>query len=159
MITDTDVAHLRTAVDLAARALAAGHSPFGSVLVSAAGEMLFADHNRDGAGALTRHPELAIAQWSEENLSREQRAAATVYTSGEHCPMCAGAHAWAGLGRIVYASSAAQLSAWVQEFQAPAAPTAPVPVREIAPGLSVEGPVAEFTAELKELQRRWHTGQ
>ena len=33
-------------------------------------------------------------------------AACTVYTSGEHCPMCSAAHAWVGLGRIVYAVSA-----------------------------------------------------
>lgn len=32
-------------------------------------------------------------------LTAADRAAATVFTSGEHCPMCSAAHAWAGLGR------------------------------------------------------------
>src|SRR3712207_7274778 len=42
---------------------------------------------------------------------------ATVYTSGEHCPLCAAAHAWVGLGRIVYASSSVQLTAWLRSAE------------------------------------------
>ena len=37
--------YLRRAVDLAAQALEAGEEPFGSVLVSAQGDVLFEDHN------------------------------------------------------------------------------------------------------------------
>src|SRR5690606_42128288 len=65
---------------------------FGSILVSASGQVLFEDRNRVAGGDHTRHPEFAIARWAAENLSTEARAAATVYTSGEHCPMCAAAH-------------------------------------------------------------------
>ena len=159
MIDNTDMGHLRTAVALAEQALNAGHSPFGSLLVSADGEVLFQDHNRDGDGELTRHPELAIAQWAERNLEREQRASATVYTSGEHCPMCAGAHAWAGLGRIVYVSSAAQLQQWLRDFDAPASPTASLPITDVAPDLQVDGPVVELAEQVKLLQRRHHLGE
>lgn len=159
MIDNTDMGHLRTAVALAEQALNAGHSPFGSLLVSADGEVLLKDHNRDGDGELTRHPELAIAQWAERNLDRGQRAAATVYTSGEHCPMCAGGHAWAGLGRIVYVSSAAQLREWLREFDAPAAPTASLPITDVAPGLQVDGPAVELAEQVKLLQRRHHLGE
>ncbi len=49
-----------------------------------------------------------------------ERVRATVYTSGEHCPMCAAAHAWVGLGRIVYAASSAQLTQWLQRLGYPA---------------------------------------
>jgi hypothetical protein len=31
-------------------------------------------------------------------MTPAERAASTVDTSGEHCPMCAAAHAWVGLG-------------------------------------------------------------
>src|SRR3712207_7802897 len=64
------------------------------------------------SGDTTQHPEFAIARWAATHLTPDERAAATVYTSGEHCPMCAAAHAWVGLGRIVYASSSAQLASW-----------------------------------------------
>ena len=67
----------------------------------------FEDRNRVKDGDATRHPEFAIARWAVDNLTPAERAAATVYTSGEHCPMCAAAHAWVGLGRIVYATSSA----------------------------------------------------
>jgi tRNA(Arg) A34 adenosine deaminase TadA len=50
------------------------------------------------------------------NLTPSQRAEATVYTSGEHCPMCAAAHGWAGLGRIVYATSSEQMTGWLAEL-------------------------------------------
>ena len=101
--------HLTRAVELAERALASGDEPFGSVLVSADGAVLFEDHNRVAGGDHTRHPEFEIARWAAEHLSPEERAGASVYTSGEHCPMCAAAHGWVGLGVIYYASSSAQL--------------------------------------------------
>ena len=115
---DVDLTHLRRCAALAAEALAAGDEPFGSVLVDAAGRRLFEDRNRVGGGDPTRHPELAIALWAVENLTPDDRADTTTYTSGEHCPMCAAAHAWVGLGRIVYAVSAAQLTGWLREWDA-----------------------------------------
>src|SRR5699024_11904289 len=49
---------------------------------------LFEDHNHVSGGDHTQHPEFAIARWAANNLTPEERAKATVYTSGEHCPMC-----------------------------------------------------------------------
>ena len=77
---------------------------------------LFEDRNRVKDGDATRHPEFAIARWAAENMAPVRRVRATVYTSGEHCPMCAAAHAWVGLGRIVYATSGQQLSRWREEW-------------------------------------------
>ena len=153
---DRDLGFLRRAVELAAAALDAGDEPFGSVLVSGDGEVLGEDHNRVASGDGTRHPELALAQWAGANMPLAERARATVYTSGEHCPMCAAAHAWAGLGRIVYASSSAQLSAWLSELGVPAPPVRTLPVRDIAPGVDVEGPVPELAEQVRELHRRFH---
>ncbi len=57
-------------------------------------------------GDCTAHPELALAGWASRNLEPDDRATATMYTSGEHCPMCAAAHVWAGIGRLVFVLSA-----------------------------------------------------
>jgi tRNA(Arg) A34 adenosine deaminase TadA len=112
-ITDDDLTHLRRCVDLAREALADGDEPFGSVLVGGDGKVLFEDRNRVKGGDRTRHPEFEISRWAAGNLTPEERLGATVYTSGEHCPMCAASHGWVGLGRIVYAASGAQLVAWL----------------------------------------------
>jgi len=146
-----DLAHLRRCVELARAALAAGDEPYGSVLVGPDGRALAEDHNRVAGGDRTRHPELALARWAAEHLSPAERAASTVYTSGEHCPMCAAAHAWVGLGRIVYAASSAQVAAWLADAGLPPAPVRPLPVREVAPGVEVEGPVEELAHEVRDL--------
>ncbi|SHK39867.1 Cytidine and deoxycytidylate deaminase zinc-binding region [Nocardiopsis flavescens] len=153
---ETDLRHLRRAVELAREALEAGDEPFGSVLVAADGTVLFEGHNEVSGGDGTRHPELAIARWAASRLPAGERAAATVYTSGEHCPMCAAAHAWAGLGRIVYASSSAQLTAWRESWGLPPGPVRPLPIAEVAPGVPVEGPVPGQDEAVRALQARFH---
>lgn len=145
-------------MDLARQALEAGDAPFGSVLVSAEGAVLFEDHNHVADGDQTQHPEFAIARWAAENLTEEERGRSTVYTSGEHCPMCAAAHAWVGLGRVVYASSSAQLSQWLAEWGVAPAPVLPLPINAVAPGVAVEGPADELADEVRELQRRYRGG-
>ena len=154
MTTDTDLAHLRRCVELAREALEDGDEPFGSVLVGEDGTVLFEDRNRVKDGDQTRHPEFEIARWAAEHLTPAERAAATVYTSGEHCPMCAAAHAWVGLGRIVYAVSSAQLVEWLAAWDVPPAPVAALPITDVAPGVPVEGPVAALAGEMQELHRR-----
>ncbi|SDM65099.1 Cytidine and deoxycytidylate deaminase zinc-binding region [Geodermatophilus siccatus] len=154
MVDDADLAHLRRCVALARTALESGDEPFGSVLVDAEGRVRFEDSNHVAGGDATQHPEFAIARWAAEHLTPDERTAATVYTSGEHCPMCSAAHAWVGLGRIVYASSSAQLASWSAELGVPPAPVRPLPIGEVAPGVPVEGPVAGLDEEVHELHRR-----
>ncbi|SDM29212.1 tRNA(Arg) A34 adenosine deaminase TadA [Modicisalibacter muralis] len=156
MINDTDMIHLRRCVELASEALEAGDEPFGSVLVGADGTLLAEDRNRIAGGDSTRHPEFFLARWAAEHMAPEERAVATVYTSGEHCPMCAAAHGWVGLGRIVYVSSTEQLTAWLAELGVAPPPVRPLPIQEIAPGVTVEGPVAGLDAQVRELHMRLH---
>lgn len=155
MITETDLRHLERCLELAEEALLDGDEPFGSVLVSADGRMLEEDRNRVSSGDRTRHPEFELARWAARNLTPAERAASTVYTSGEHCPMCAAAHGWVGLGRIVYASSSAQLSAWLAELGVPPPPVRALPIQEVVPGAIVDGPVADLAARVFELHRRF----
>jgi tRNA(Arg) A34 adenosine deaminase TadA len=155
-LSTTDLHHLRRCVDLAREALADGDEPFGSVLVSGDGEVLFADRNRVKRGDQTRHPEFDIARWVGENLPYDERAACTVYTSGEHCAMCSAAHAWVGLGRIVYAVSTEQLVGWLAEWGVPPGPVRPLAIAEVAPGLPVDGPAPELVDEVRALHARLH---
>lgn len=152
--TDTDLTHLRRCVTLAREAADGGDQPFGSLLVDAAGDVRFADRNRGSGGDHTRHPEFAIARWAAKNLTQDQRASAVVYTSGEHCPMCSAAHAWVGLGRIVYAVSAEQYARWRASWGLPAGPVATLSINDVAPGIPVSGPAPELEAELRELHAR-----
>lgn len=153
-ITDTDRTFLTRAVDLAEQALKAGDEPFGSVLVSATGETLFEDHNHVAGGDHTQHPEFAIARWAAAHLTPHERAEATVYTSGEHCPMCAAAHGWVGLGRIVYASSSEQLGEWLTDLGFPPAPVATLPITTIVPQAHVDGPDPDLARRVRELHER-----
>ena len=155
-ITAEDQTHLQRCIALAREALDAGDQPFGSVLVSSDGRELFADRNRVSGGDRTQHPEFAIARWAAANLTPEQRASATVYTSGEHCPMCAAAHALVGLGRIVYASCSAQLTAWRTEWGLPAGPVLPLPIQEVAPEVDVAGPDTDLSQVVRQLQATFH---
>ena len=153
-ITDADRVHLTRAVDLAEQALEAGDEPFGSVLVSATGETLFEDHNHVAGGDHTQHPEFAIARWAAAHLTPYERAEATVYTSGEHCAMCAAAHGWVGLGRIVYASSSEQLGEWLTDLGFPPAPVATLPITTIVPQAHVDGPDPDLARRVRELHER-----
>lgn len=155
MITDKDMIYLRRAVELAAEALEAGDEPFGSVLVDADGQVLVEDRNRANSVDATYHPEIAVAQWAVKNMTAKARAQAVVYTSGEHCAMCSAAHAWAGLGRIIYVSSSKQLDEWMKEMGVKSlSPIHSLSIQEVAPDVPVEGPIAGLDEEVKALQRR-----
>lgn len=133
-----------------------GDQPFGSVLVDGDGVVRFEDRNRVAGGDHTRHPEFEIARWAAAHLSPAERAACTVYTSGEHCPMCAAAHGWVGLGRIVYASSSEQLTGWHREWGLAAGPVLPLPVTAVIREATVAGPDPELAREVRGLQARFH---
>ena len=128
-LSDEDTRWLGRCVELAGQVLDAGDEPFGSVLVSSDGRALFEDHNHVAGGDNTAHPEFAIARWSVTNLSPEERAAA---------------HAWVGLGRIVFAVSSAQLTQRLIEWRALLPPVAPLPVTAVAPHLVADGPAPQY---------------
>lgn len=140
---------LERCVELAREAFDDGDDPFGSVLVSGAGDVLTEARNRETSLAdPTAHPELELATWAWRNLTSEERSSATVYTSGEHCPMCAAAHGWVGLGAIVFAVSAAQLSEWRASWGLPVSPVAPLPISTVLPGTDVTGPVHPYDEKM-----------
>jgi tRNA(Arg) A34 adenosine deaminase TadA len=156
MVTAIDMKHLRRCVDLARAALDEGDAPFGSILVAGNGEVLAEDRNRVSSGDNTRHPEFELARWAAENMSVEERGKATVYTSGEHCSMCAAAHGWVGLGRIVYACSSSQLAGWLAELGVPLSKVRTLPIQEVIRDAIVEGPVEALSQEVRQLHVQRH---
>lgn len=156
MINETDVNHLDRCIELATIALEDGDEPCGSVLVDSEGAVRAEDRNRIATGDSTQHPEIALARWAVANMTPDERAAATVYTSDEHCPMCAATHGWVGLGRIVYASSAQQLMDWLEELGVPTPPVMPLAINEVVPGIPVEGPMPALAEAVRLLYWRSH---
>jgi tRNA(Arg) A34 adenosine deaminase TadA len=159
-VTDADLPHLRRCVELAAEAVEAGDFPFGSVLVAADGTVLAEDRNREiTENDPTRHPEFALARWAVTSMTLPQRAAAVVYTSGEHCPMCSAAHGWAGLGRIVYATSTEQMIHWLTELRVGPSPVRPLRITDVVPGLTVAGPAPDLAEQVRDLHRRFRSAR
>lgn len=142
---------------LAEEGLNQGNAPFGSLLVSD-GSILFEDHNRNADGDNTRHPEFEIARWAANHLSETERRTSIVYTSGEHCSMCASAHGLAGLGRIVYASSTEQLNAWHKALGVEPGNIKGHRVHEILVDAEVDGPDEKLSEEVRQLQYEYHSG-
>jgi tRNA(Arg) A34 adenosine deaminase TadA len=151
MLDEKDRKYLDRCVELAEQALEKGDEPFGSILVSETGEILFEDHNHVSGGDHTQHPEFAIARWAANHITPEERAKATVYTSGEHCPMCSAAHGWVGLGRIVYASSSAQLAEWHQELGVEPSAVKNLSIQEVIQNADVDGPDEKLAEKVRQL--------
>lgn len=97
---------LRRAISLAEEAGHRGNRPFGAVVATPDGVVLAEGRNEVAeSGVLTSHAELtALARATDAGLLADL-AGATVYASGEPCPMCAAAMVWAGVGRIVFAAA------------------------------------------------------
>ena len=97
---------------------------------------------------LLAHPQLDYATWSglfEQTWMRIFSLLAFVSLA---------AHAWVGLGRIVYASSMDQLVAWLGELGASAPPVAALSINAIAPDVPVDGPDAELAPAVRALHAR-----
>jgi tRNA(Arg) A34 adenosine deaminase TadA len=107
-----DEALLREAIALSREARAAGDEPYGAVLADAQGRVIASARNTQASMRdVTAHAEMSLVRRLPPSLGREALAAASVYASGEPCPMCAGAIYWAGLGRVVYGLSIETMTA------------------------------------------------
>ena len=152
MIEEKDRKYLERCLELAKEAVDAGDEAFGSILVDKNGKIIAEGRNRVKEKNVLAHPEIELAHWAADNLSEEERASTTMFTSGEHCPMCSAAHGLAGLGALVYLSSAKQLGEWKNEYNQPEAKINFLPVQEIIKNIEVRGPgEGEHLKEIKAL--------
>ncbi len=147
--TEGDLTRLRGAIEVAARARAHGNHPFGATLVDADGQVICQAENtvlttRDPTG----HAEMNAVRIAAASMTAQELAGCTLYASTEPCAMCATAIYWAGVGRVVYATSAAQLNAVA--LRNPAHDTLDLPCRMVfAAGsrrVEVRGPLLEDEA-------------
>jgi tRNA(Arg) A34 adenosine deaminase TadA len=149
--------HLRAANAVAQRALAAGHHPFGALLVAADHETVLASQGNVDA---VNHAEAVLARDAAARWPAEVLWGCTLYTTVEPCCMCAGTQYWAHIGRLVYGIDEARLLAITGDD--PANPTLDLPCREVfahgQKAVAVTGPVGAVAAEIEALHLAFWRG-
>jgi tRNA(Arg) A34 adenosine deaminase TadA len=134
---------LERAVALAWEARRRGDHPFGALLLTPDGAVVEARNSVVTGADPTGHAETNLVRLAGP-LGGGILAASTLYTSTEPCAMCAGAIYWSGIGRVVFALSAEDLTAMVEEEGG--IPPLRLPCREVfargGRAIVVDGPVA-----------------
>jgi tRNA(Arg) A34 adenosine deaminase TadA len=145
-------AALRRANAVAQAALAAGHHPFGAVLVAPDGDTVLMEQGNVDA---VNHAEAVLARRAAARFSAAELAECTLVSTVEPCAMCAGTQYWAGIGRLVYGMSERDLLAITGAHAEN--PTLDLPCREVfargQKSIDVIGPVAELQGEIEALHR------
>jgi len=109
-ISAQDERLLRLAIATSQRAVENANMPFGGVFADAAGNVLAeAENSSFTDNDPTAHAETNLVRRIVKELTPEQIAEGTLYTSCEPCAMCAGAMYWGGVNRMIYAMSEADL--------------------------------------------------
>jgi tRNA(adenine34) deaminase len=87
-----------------------GDFPFGTVIVRE-GNVLATGYNKGiTTDDPTAHGEMVAIRAFLVGRPAAELHGATLYTSGEPCPMCMGAIVWCGISRVVFAASIEELS-------------------------------------------------
>ena len=138
--------------DVARRAVALGHHPFGATLVGPDHETVLLEQcNID----TVNHAESTLARAAATNFTPEFLWRCTLYTSVEPCCMCAGTVYWANIGRVVYAMTETELLAATGNHAEN--PTMSLPSRVVfdhgQKAIEVVGPVLDAAPEVLALQR------
>ena len=101
----TDSYFMQQALAEARKAAEAGEVPVGAVIVCE-GRIIARGHNlTERLSDVTAHAEIIAFTAAATYLGSKYLDECVLYVSLEPCVMCAGALAWAQLGRLVYAAS------------------------------------------------------
>ena len=99
---ENDEKFMQEALREARAAAAAGEIPIGAVVVWK-GRIIGRGHNQtERLRDTTAHAEMIAVTAATEAMGGKYLTDCTLYVTVEPCPMCAGALAWAQIGRIVY---------------------------------------------------------
>jgi tRNA(adenine34) deaminase len=138
-----DEAFMRLALDEAAK----GDFPFGAVIVRE-GKVVARGRNMGiRTNDPTAHGEMVAIRRFVARRPAAELHGATLYTTGEPCPMCMGAILWCGFGRLVYAASIAELATRIGQIMATSeslARAAPFVSIEITGGVLAQEALALF---------------
>jgi len=110
-VNTQDEIFLRQAIALAKQARQAGERPFGAVLVFNDKVVAQAQDQCRALNDPTAHAELRLISSYCQSGGHFDLTGATIYTCAEPCVMCSSAIKWAGISRIVFSVSQAQLNA------------------------------------------------
>ena len=100
-----DETYMRLAIEEARKAAEADEVPIGAVIVCR-GRIVGKGHNMtEKLCDPTAHAEMIAITAATEALGGKYLSDCTLYVTVEPCPMCAGALAWAQIGKIVYGAS------------------------------------------------------
>jgi tRNA(Arg) A34 adenosine deaminase TadA len=145
-------AALRRANEIARAALAAGHHPFGALLVAPDGETVLLEQGNVDA---VNHAEAVLARAAAARWESEYLWGCTLVTTVEPCAMCAGTQYWAHIGRLVYGIEERTLLALTGDH--PDNPTLDLPCRELfargQKAVEVIGPVPAVADQIVALHR------
>jgi len=117
-----DADFMRRAIAIGRAGIAAGQSPFGSV-IARDGRVIAEAHNtvwRDLDP--TAHAEINCIRAAASHLKTIDLSGGTLYSTCEPCPMCLAATHWSKVGRLVFGASIADAqAAGFSEMPVPAA--------------------------------------
>src|SRR3954463_15964200 len=103
----SDADYMRMAIEKARAGIAAGQSPFGSVIVRG-NEVIACEHNLVWATPdATAHAEVTAIRAACKKVRDVKLGGSTLYSTTEPCPMCFSAIHWAGIDKIIYGASIA----------------------------------------------------
>jgi ribonuclease HI len=102
-----DDALLRRAIALSKAAVKSGGRPFGAVVADETGQVIAEAKGLPSVEPRdwTAHSEMQALRAASAVMSWDELSRATLYASGEPCPMCAAAMYWCNIRRLVYCVS------------------------------------------------------
>ena len=139
--TAADRELIRRTYELAESAVARGNHPFGALLVHQGKVIAEFENAVITSKDVTQHAETGLVSEASRQFDATTLSESTLYTSTEPRLMCSGAIHWAGIGKIVYGTTASRM------FEAAGGHERGIPVREafarLASSVEIVGPVME----------------
>lgn len=146
------IAALRASNKVAARVLAEGKHPFGSVLIAPDGATVLMEQ---GNVDTVRHAETELARAAAAKYDPEFLWGCSLVTNFEPCAMCTGTLYWANIGRLIYGVTEAKLLELTGAHEEN--PTLSLPCRTVVEAgqkqIEVYGPFPEVEEEILALHR------